>query len=175
MAVPMIRMSLFGDKQVMARLKGIAPRLRKKALTKAARMAMRPLLQAAKANAPKASGALRKSIKMRAMKRNRRGVVGVYVATGEKFFKGDQFYGGFQEFGWKTGPRRPSKEGSKFIEPGRPGALRINQESLKRYRNRRQVLGRHFIERAYTQGREGASDTFVTELGNQLDYIAKGG
>jgi HK97 gp10 family phage protein len=163
MSVPMIRMSLFGDKQVMARLKGVIPRLRKKALTKAARVAMRPLLSSAKQKAPKKSGALRKSLKMRTMKRSRV-KVGVYIATSDKFFQGETFYGAFQEFGWHTG-----KRAANLRTKGQWSGVGGEQDK------RTMVPGKHFIEQAYLSGREGASDTFVTELGNQLDYIAKGG
>ena len=66
-------------------------------------------------------GLLRRAIRVRATKRSRR-YIGAVVTLGEGFFKGETFYGAFQELGWKTG-----KRGSE---------------------NRKQIPGKHFMERA---------------------------
>lgn len=110
MAGNIIRFSVYGDKQIMLRLKGVIPRLRRKVLMQSSREAMKPLLGAAKKRSPHKSGTLRKSLKMRAMKRNRRGLIGVHISTSDKWFGGDEFYGAFQEFGWNTGRRRAFNE-----------------------------------------------------------------
>ena len=158
MATPTIRIALHGDKQILARLKGVIPRLRKKALMKAARIAMKPLHAKARSSAPKGeTGQLRKSIKLKAMKKNRRGVVGIAVATSDGFFQGKTFYGGFQEFGWHSGKRTTAIR-NKTV----PDDRKWNE-------------GKHFIEQAYQGGKEQAARTFNSELSAQLDFIAKGG
>ena len=55
------------------------------------------------------------------MKRSRKSI-GTLTQLGAGFFKGDTFYGAFQELGWKAGKR-----------------------------NRRKVLGLHFMQRAARQ------------------------
>ena len=58
---------------------------------------------------PVDKGALRRSLKIRALKRSRKNkhTVGVRVVTGEDFFKGEQFYGAFLEFGTALISARP--------------------------------------------------------------------
>lgn len=159
-----IRVAMHGDKQVMSRLKGVVPRLRRKVLGKAARIAMKPLLQNAKANAPKGkTGLLRKAIKLRAMKRSRV-KVGVYIAIGDKMFEGQTFYGAFQEFGWRVGKRDKS-----LRQRGIWSGVGTDQDK------RQEVPGRHYIEDAYKHGRAAAVERFTMELTAQLDTIAKGG
>lgn len=106
----MISLSVRGEKKIMRQLKKLPVKIRRKVLRKASREAMKPVLKAARNNAPKQSGALKKAIKLRALKRNRRGLVGVKVAVGKDWFQGDQFYGAFQEFGYK------GIEGKHFVE-----------------------------------------------------------
>lgn len=46
-------------------------------------------------------------------KRNR---IGAITLVSEGLFKGDQFYAGFQEFGWKAGTAKTEIEGKHFME-----------------------------------------------------------
>lgn len=81
-------------------------KLRNKAERTAARKAAKPLQQQAIQEAPKDKGVLRKSIKIRAIKRRRgQKTIGVRVVAGEGFFAGDTFYAGFIEFGRGVGKR----------------------------------------------------------------------
>ena len=107
---------------------------------RAIRKAARPILSAAKSNAPVDSGALRNSLTIRAIKKSRRGVgVRVTNKVGHDF-KGKQFYGGFQEFGWKLGKRR-SRTG------GTPD-------------NRRKIAGKWFMRNAGTEQEQNAIDIY---------------
>jgi HK97 gp10 family phage protein len=151
----MIKLTVRGDKAIMRKLKGMVPAARKKVLTKAARTAAKPLLQQARSNAPTRTGALRKAIKLRAKKKNRRGVVGVSVAVGAKWFVGDEFYGAFQEFGWKAGTR----PGKNSKEPD----------------TRPQIEGKHYIERAYQTGGQRALRTFMDEVPREIEKLMVGG
>jgi len=73
---------------------------------KAARIAARMhLIQPAKAAMPVASGQLKKATKLRSIKRSRVSA-GVWVGFSEKDFVGDQFYGAFQEWGFRIGSRK---------------------------------------------------------------------
>lgn len=134
-----------GDKQVIRRLKQFTPNLQRKILRTASRAAAKPVLSAARANAPLRTGRLKSSLKVRAIPKSRVRV-GIRVATGAGWFKGKEFYGAFQEFGWKTGSRNSD--------------------------NRRQVEGRHYVEEAYRQAGPGSLGVFTREI---VSGINKGG
>jgi len=102
---------LRGAKQLLEALKTLDDKLAKKVYREAMRAAAKPILETAKANAPVVTGALRKSLKIRAIKRTRKGRVGVVISTDKGFFKGETFYGSFIEFGTKNMPAHP------FIRP----------------------------------------------------------
>lgn len=85
---------------------------------KAARVAAKAhLIKPAKAAMPMASGQLRKATKIRSIKR-RRDSAGVQVGFSEKDFVGDQFYGAFQEYGFRVGPLRLGDARTKIAGRG---------------------------------------------------------
>jgi hypothetical protein len=92
-----------GIKEVDDAFKDMPISLQKKGCRKGTRAAAKAVLLAAYKYVPVKSGALRKSLKVRAGKRNRsarqKHWVSALVQTIEGMFKGDQFYGGFLEFG----------------------------------------------------------------------------
>ena len=73
----------------------------KATLRKATRSAGKKVLEIAKRLAPRLTGALAASLKVRSVKRRRsnKGDIGVSVQTSAGWFKGDQFYAAFIEFG----------------------------------------------------------------------------
>lgn len=99
--------TITGVERLDKALAELEPKAAKKIETKALREAARPVLAAAKDEAPTESGKLQREIKIRGMKRSRRnhGTVGVRVVTGEEFYRGEVFYGAFINFGRKTGTR----------------------------------------------------------------------
>lgn len=74
-------------------------------LTRALRAAAEPIRDAAKAYAPKDTGQLEKSIKIKSA-RGEGDTVSVRVTTGAGDYLGDTFYGAFIEYGYKKGSRR---------------------------------------------------------------------
>ena len=101
-----------GLREIDVRLQRLAPKVKKKIMRKAMRQSMKPILQQAKANAPVATGATKKAIKIKAAKRSRKSI-GIDVRIGEDTYKGDQYYASFIEFGApkRKLPPRP------FIKP----------------------------------------------------------
>jgi HK97 gp10 family phage protein len=63
---------LTGDKETNRKLATLIPRIQKRVLRQASRKALRPVAAAAKRNAPKDTGRLSRSLKIRAIKRSRR-------------------------------------------------------------------------------------------------------
>lgn len=132
MAKPLV--ILTGDKKLNRALAKLANKDARAIVRKAARPALRPVLASAKRHAPKATGALAHSLKIRAIKRSRTRV-GAQVQTAAGSFKGETFYGGFQEWGWKQGKRgrlfRKHIEGAHFLIKA---ANETRAEALRIYR-----------------------------------------
>lgn len=100
-------MVLTGSEELNRKLGELSSKQAKEAIRKAARPALQPTLAAARANAPKRSGRLQRSIKIRAIKRSRSRIgARVTTAKSDNQFSGKTFYAAFQEWGWKTGSRR---------------------------------------------------------------------
>lgn len=86
-----------GVKALDRRLKNIDAKLGKKFVRQGVRRALKPVQLAAKQFAPDDTGALERSIKIRALKRSRRRF-GARVSSDGSRIEG-QYYGGFQEWG----------------------------------------------------------------------------
>ena len=106
---------------------------RRKTISKAMRIASKPLLAKVKEMAPVGNtGALKKSIKLRVGKRRPRNNPGVTysVVTSDGWFKGDQFYAGMVEFGTKKMPAHP------FMRPAadqmRESTYQLFRKEMKR-------------------------------------------
>lgn len=89
-----------GVDEIDRKLSRFEQSVQKKAIRKATREAAKVILEDARQRVPVDTGALRKSLRVRSLKRSRVRQ-GHQVMTGEGFFKGDTFYGGFVEYGTK--------------------------------------------------------------------------
>lgn len=138
-------MVLTGDRELNRKLQTLKGPKQKKAVRKASRESLKPLASATSRAAPRRSGLLARSVKVRALKRSRKRV-GARVTIGEGSFKGRTFYGGFIELGRKTGKRgsahRRQVEENDFM---RRTAKRKRQSVLADYRQR---LKGHIIQLA---------------------------
>jgi len=145
-----LQMVVKGGPRLERNLRELATKDLKAVLRKAMRAGAKVILPAAKANTPLDSGQLKRSIRVRATKRSRTHV-GITVVTGKEFFKGDFYYGGMQEFGWKTGRRGTG--------------------------NRRPVPGKHFLQKAARARGKAAGDVVVSTAWRLLKARAllKGG
>ncbi len=106
------KLILTGDKKLNRRLNRLKLNLGKKIARKAGRKALRPVRDQARKDSPKKTGTLRKSIKIRSIKRSRF-KFGARVTTGNRSgnFSGKAFYGGFINYGWTPGKRGSGKRG----------------------------------------------------------------
>lgn len=145
-----------GDKETIAKLDALDKKLRRKVVTKALRAGAKVIQQRAKANAPRRSGLMASKIKVRASKyignrRKKRGEIAINAQIGKGDFKGDTFYGAFQEFGWKSGKR---------VTKGQTD-------------NRKQIQGKHFMERAGKQGESEAISVIDSTVRQGIEEAAK--
>ncbi len=110
---------LTGFRRVDDRLKALPEKLLKQALRSATRDIAKLTLRMARDEAPHDTGELERSLTVKALKRSRRWkwFVGSSVQTREGMFTGDQFYGGFLEYG--TNRRRTKSGANRGIGPER--------------------------------------------------------
>ncbi len=127
-----LRVTISGTEELTALLKAFPTKIANKAVRKGTRAGVKVIARTAKRFAPRRTGRLVRSIKVRAMKR-RRGRIGAVVITGEGTFKGDTFYGGFLEFGWFAGKRKGGRK---------------SRQSSHITLGHRKVEGVHYMERA---------------------------
>lgn len=151
--------TVIGDKEVIARMKALPEKLFKKMERQGLRSGAKIVEQACKANVPKDTGAWLSSIKVRAGKR-RKGQISVVVGSAEGWFKGDQFYAGFVEFGHKIG-KRPSRKRS-FWTGKRP------------VDNRKEVPGKHPMEKAYDATKQDALGMVEASVMASLEEVVNG-
>ena len=163
--------NLHGDIELIATLRSLTPAMEKKAITAALRTAGKPILQTARAIAPKETGKLKKSIKQRVFKKRIKGRVGFTIG----WYGSDAFYGAFQEYGWKVG-KRPWKAHTSKAEVysrleeleqiGKTQKFRKRKDKLQFLRQlraaranvaareadtRREIPGKFFMRRAFDQ------------------------
>ena len=89
-----------GSAGIFANLRRIDKGAQGKVARKVLRTCSKAIAAAAKAIYPVRTGKARKAIKVRAAKR-KKGVIGVNVQVGDKWFTGETFYAGFVEWGTK--------------------------------------------------------------------------
>lgn len=134
----------------MRRLGQVELKVRRKVLTKSIRATLKSVVKpAVDAEVPQDSGALKRAIKIRAQKGRKRGSVALELRIGkEGNFRGKEFYGAFQEFGWKAGPRR-------F------GNARV------------QVKGKHFLEQSFKKTKAAARDDVQERIRKGIDEVVQ--
>ena len=93
-----------GDRQANRNLRALEAKIAKKITRTAAREGLRPVLAAARRLAPRGeTGVLRKTIKLKSLKRSR-SAIGARVTSGTREggdYTGKAFYGAFLEYGTK--------------------------------------------------------------------------
>jgi HK97 gp10 family phage protein len=112
-----------GDKALDRLLKGLPLKVQKKLSRQATRKAAKEIvLPDAKARVPVDTGDLDESLTVKAVKRSRT-KFGHEVRTKDGFYSGDQFYGGFVEFGTKERQHKSGKSVGS-VKPHSFGFLR---------------------------------------------------
>jgi HK97 gp10 family phage protein len=159
--MPVYQFPIEGAKQLDKKLIALGPRIAKKVVRQAIRPAAKGIQRTAQANAPVDTGALKKSIKVRALKRSRTRI-GITVATNssDNLFKGKEFYGGLLEFGFRRGKRtnaiKQAQKKGKVLESD----------------NRPLVPPRPFMKPAFDSNRDRAGQMIVDNLRSGIEREA---
>lgn len=184
-----ITVVLTNTESLNRKLAELTGRQAKEAIRKAARPALRPTLSAAKANAPKKTGRLQRSIRIRAISRSRIRV-GMRVTTSkyDNQFSGRAFYSSFQEWGWKTGKRLSrvaAAEAAAFAAGADAASIRAKRkkdrrrtssslgERIRAPRARREITGKEFMKRAARSTKSQALKLYADGIQAYIRSIAR--
>lgn len=144
-------------KQIMRMYDTLGKKLANKIIKRETRPFSKMITAKAQSNAPVKTGRLRKSIKTRVVKNSKKSklkIIGTSTITGEGFFKGDTYYGGFQEFGWHVGSRSLGDD-------------------------RRFVEGKHYMKKAVDElgpsSLRGAANSIAKALDDEASRLSKTG
>lgn len=135
-------------RRIIRQLREIGEKYAKQTCRKAVDASTRVLYTATKPEIPVLSGALQKSLKMRAGPK-RRGRITKRLVTGLGFFRGSEYHGGFVHFGHRVGSRKLGDSRTlvppdPFMERGfakgwkaaRDAAMRVLIEGIRAMMNR---------------------------------------
>lgn len=134
-----VRVVIQGDVELIKRLKALRTTEANKIIRKGLRAGAKEVHRETVHASPVVSGKMKKSYKVRAMKR-KRGRIGVQIQSGEGFFQGETFYAGFVVLGHRVGPRRlgdarrkvdPNEFMKIAADKAAPGAIRVLNETVK--------------------------------------------
>lgn len=142
------RLQVKGADKIIRGLFEIEPRMARKVVRQSLRKGLNPIQRLAKSDAPVKTGLVKKSIKIRAVKR-KKDRIAMKVTIGKDNFVGKAFYGAFQEFGYKHGSRKLPPE------------------------QRPEVPGKHFMQEAFTHGAPIAEAITLGALKQGFDSVVK--
>lgn len=164
-----VRFIVLGDSILKEKLKGLTDSEAKNVIQRACRDAMKVVQKAAKAAAPKKTGALRRSIRVRAIKRSRVRIgARVTTSASDNMYTGKTFYGAFQEYGWTWKPRK--KTASDFVGPRRKG-YRARPKAAEFVGPRRTNRGREYLKGAIDSTRTKAYEIFNAQIDDHLQKV----
>lgn len=164
-------------------LKQFPGKVQRKILVQESRKAAKTyLLGQAKNAVPKQTGALRKSIKVRALKRSRVRV-GVRIGMAEKDFTGETFYGSFLEYGWRVGKRSAEQlraqsffsKAKKRGEASKLGRKRskkieaIHSETMRSEDKRRKIPAKYYLKKVVEQHGDNAQSGFANQVAERIE------
>jgi hypothetical protein len=192
-----VTVSLTGHREVAQLLADLPEKQIKPALRKVLRASAKPILTAAKLRAPRKSGAMAKSLTIRAFKRSRKQRIGFWIGTTQRgsAYGGKAFYAWFIEKGFKIGKRtREIRQAQDYARKLRRSPMKLrdelaaslsgaNQLKPKQIRPRRpavltvdhreSVPGKFFIESAYQSKAEQAKTEIEQGMLTALRNIKK--
>jgi hypothetical protein len=187
-------------------LKSLPMKIQRKIIREETRAAINSsgMLKAARQKAPKATGALRRAITVRAIKRSRR-FAGVELTLRDDALakKGGKrvkvFYGGFQERGWRVGKRsrelntamrlisrRANEDPTKFtlrqkmnrLNPLKSQKMLANEQRARLTASmdtRRKIPGKFFLKKVADTVGPIAQRTAINEIARRVEREAKRG
>ena len=153
--------------RIVKMLTGMPAKIRNKILRRELRNAAKKLKPSARSATPVASGKLRRSVKVRAAKRSRKGI-GVLVGYNDKPYSGDTFYGAFLEWGYRWGKRRSAK--TILRESRRRRRLTDAQRAQVKAENdtRKKIPGKYMLTKVADANGPAVLDQAIVAIGKAI-------
>ena len=182
-----------GLDQVLKNLKGMEGELKRKALLAGAKAGAGVFKKQIKSSAPEKSGALKRSIGVRQMKKSlatKSDIVGAMVifrtrgarTRKQKTSKEDAWYWFLQEYGWYAGGRFRKKITGRYRTRGGRGRVRLIGEKLvgnrgltraafraKTKRTKSKIKGKYFVRKSFTSKATTVKDTYMKRIAKFVD------
>jgi HK97 gp10 family phage protein len=119
-----------GLRELHDKLRTLDDKIAKKVIRAALKNAAQPILHAARSKAPVKSGLLVSTLTVKTGSSKRKGTITARVQTKAGDFKGEDFYGAFQEYGWMHGDTHIPGKGfmRAAYDENKDKALRIFQQ-----------------------------------------------
>jgi len=171
--VAKVKVVMTGSEELNRKLAALTNQQAREAIRKAARPALKPCLQTARRVAPKRSGKLRRSIKIRAIARSRTRIgARVTASASDTLYSGKTFYGGFQEWGWRAGKRTTNAD----LGADRGKRRTTAQRAIAKGRNdsRKKIPGLNFLKKSAQSTREECLYLYRTAIIDYIEKVAKG-
>lgn len=191
-----VRLLLIGDAELRAKLSALTDAEARKAVLGATREAAKLIQAEVKRTVPKRTGLLRKSVRVRSIKRSRKRI-GVRVTTSRfnSNYQGKAFYGAFLEFGWKTKPRKDAsaraanalqrklvRRNARLGKLSAYGPERALQEvkmaeaadrqvAKRPPKERKQIAAKEYIKKATDQKKDAALALFKTKIDDHIRKV----
>lgn len=161
-----------GSDELNRKLQELKGPKQKAAIRKASREALRPVAEQVKSTAPKRTGRLARSAKVRSLTRSRSRVGSRVTVSGTgSNFKGKTFYGGFIEYGWKAGRRVRNADLGAARGAKRTADQRAEAE--RRNNARRQIKGTEWMKKAAQAKRQMALGIYRAETIRWVRELSK--
>ena len=158
--------------RIVKMLTGMPAKIRNKILRRELRNAAKKLKPPARSATPVASGKLRRSVKVRAAKRSRKGI-GVLVGYNDKPYSGDTFYGAFLEWGYRWGKRKSAK--TVLRESRRRRRLTDAQRAQVKAENdtRKKIPGKYMLTKVADANGPAVLDQAIVAIGKAIQDEAR--
>lgn len=162
------RVEVLGLDKVLKNLKGLEPELKRKALLSGAKAGAGLFKRAIVAKVPVKTGALKRAVGVRQMKKSLKDIVGAMVVirtagarTKKQKIKGeDAWYWFFQEYGWNAG--------GKFKVKGNRGLSRSGFRA-KNKKSGTKVKGKFFVKKSFDSNKDKIKKAYMTKIKTMVD------
>ena len=150
-----ITILLIGESELRKKLAGLTDRESKAVIRGASREALKPIQRMAQDLAPRRTGRLRRSIRVRSLTRSRKRIgARVTISNKDTQFTCRTFYVAFQEFGWRPGKRLTRASSAATATDQRP-----------------RVPAKDFLRRSSKSGAAGAVNLFNAIVSKHIHKV----
>lgn len=168
MAILKTMLEATGLRELNASLDLLDDKVRRTVTRRGLRAGAKFMLPAIRAGAPRGKTMrLSESFQVTGGGRTKNGIVSVMIQVGKRFFKGNTFYAGFINFGWRVGRR--SKVVKAFTDAVRSAKGRkratLGQAPAD---SRKQIPGKHFVDHASAARAQGSVNVITATIAEEF-------